>query len=554
MVTSTTDEEVTTLASAQEVSPAAQREGEVVMDGPKKDRVRLLIEDWLPIQALGIESLRERTPMTPFPAPNRLHVWFARRPLVASRAAILASLLPSTVDRQTFLRMLGIHGDPVASRQRIDQARRDGQRFEGEAYSYRRAFTHIPHNAEVEWLSVRAEHAGFRDAVVLDPCAGGGSIPFETVRLGLKAIANDLNPVAWLILKATVELPYRFGLKLHERFAELSKEFIKRRDNKLTPYIPAEPIPNAQPTNWLWARTIKCPYCGGKVPLSPNWRLDSKGKGVRLVPQTGDPDNRTCTFEIVEKAKDQSPGTVKNGDATCPYPDCGRFIDGDEIKSQAQAGRMGQQLYAIVYKQEIVTGYTKSKPPRPKTKSVRGFRAPRAEDDVEAQVQAALYAKMPEWLARDFVPIETIGELSNYDRGHRLYGIDRWQSMFAPRQLLGHCTSVEVFTDLAEELTTQNGGNLTDIDEAALTYLTIAINKLVNYGSMMSRYDVVREAIRGTFDRHNFAFQWSYGEMASTIAGLGYDWAIEQTGKALEELIELNGLDAPTGDLFRPQE
>ena len=74
-----------------------------------------LIERWLPIAELGIESTRERTPMTPFPAPNRLHVWWARRPLVASRAAVLASLLPEDADREKFMHVLGIHGDPVAA-------------------------------------------------------------------------------------------------------------------------------------------------------------------------------------------------------------------------------------------------------------------------------------------------------------------------------------------------------------------------------------------------------------------------------------------------------
>src|SRR5215475_3838690 len=103
-----------------------------------------LIERWLPIAALGIESVRERTPMTPFPAPNRLHVWWARRPLVASRAAILASLLPADADHEKFTHLLGIHGDPVASKRRIEQARRSGVRFEGEAYSYDRAFKHFP--------------------------------------------------------------------------------------------------------------------------------------------------------------------------------------------------------------------------------------------------------------------------------------------------------------------------------------------------------------------------------------------------------------------------
>jgi hypothetical protein len=89
-----------------------------------------LIERWLPIAEIGIESLRERTPMTPFPAPNRLHVWWARRPLVASRAAILASLLPADADHEKFRHILGIHGDPVKGKRDIAQARRTGVRVE----------------------------------------------------------------------------------------------------------------------------------------------------------------------------------------------------------------------------------------------------------------------------------------------------------------------------------------------------------------------------------------------------------------------------------------
>jgi putative DNA methylase len=89
-----------------------------------------LIEPWLPIAEIGAESLRERTPMTPFPAPNRLHVWWARRPLVASRAAILASLLPADADQDKFMHALGIHGDKVAIPLRSPaQARAHGRHF-----------------------------------------------------------------------------------------------------------------------------------------------------------------------------------------------------------------------------------------------------------------------------------------------------------------------------------------------------------------------------------------------------------------------------------------
>src|SRR4051794_4646769 len=182
------------------------------MDQVNTVRTRRLIEEWLPIAEMGIESLRERTPLTPFPAPNRLHVWFARRPLVASRAAVLASLLPADADRAKFLHVLGIHGDPMAAKVRIAEATRTNVRLGKLAYGYDRAFKHSPNAEERDWIKEQvAQATGDGTPTVLDPTAGGGSIPFEAMRLGFNTIANDLNPVAWLILKATVEFPAKFG-------------------------------------------------------------------------------------------------------------------------------------------------------------------------------------------------------------------------------------------------------------------------------------------------------------------------------------------------------
>ncbi len=92
--------------------------------------------------------------MTPFPAPNRLHVWWARRPLVASRAAVLASLLPADADPQRFLRVLGIHGDPVAAKKRIAVATRQGVRLGADAYAYgySRAFSYSPSEEDLRWF------------------------------------------------------------------------------------------------------------------------------------------------------------------------------------------------------------------------------------------------------------------------------------------------------------------------------------------------------------------------------------------------------------------
>ena len=101
------------------------------------ERPRLLIEEWLPIAALGEESVRERRSMTALPPTYYLHVWWARRPLVASRAAILASLLPADADRDKFTTMLGIHGDPVATRARIDEAKKTGEDLGQNIYGLR---------------------------------------------------------------------------------------------------------------------------------------------------------------------------------------------------------------------------------------------------------------------------------------------------------------------------------------------------------------------------------------------------------------------------------
>ena len=504
-----------------------------------------LIERWLPIAAIGEESIRERRSMTALPPIYYLHVWWARRPLVASRAAILASLLPANADRQKFLHALGIHGDPVATRKRIDDARRSGERFEGQAYSYPRAFSYVPAQADREWIATLIGRG-----TVLDPTAGGGSIPFEAVRLGSGAVANDLNPVSVLIMCATLEWPLRFGSELRSEFHRLSQRFVRAREERLARLFPQEPVAEAVPTNYLWARTVSCPYCDGLVPLSPNWRLAPDGTGVRLNPDlAAEPgtEGRVCSFEIVTSAQEQSAGTVARGDGTCPYADCRRVIDGDEIKAQAQAGRMGEQLFAVVYKKRVLTT---TKTGRTREKWVRRYRAPRPEDDNSAEIHARLVEKLPEWDAFDIVPSESIGDMSNYDRGHKMYGMFKWTDLFSPRQLLCHGTSVEVFREKLEA--DRAGGKLTNVRRAAYGYLALSLDKLRDYNSRMTRWHVGRQVMVNTFDRHDFSLKWSYAEMAPLIVGLGYDWALEQTAKCIGELVALVGPDVrdDAGGLF----
>jgi adenine-specific DNA methylase len=323
-----------------------------------------------------------------------------------------------------------------------------------------------------------------------------------------------------------------FGTDLHTRFEKLSKEFVLRRNAILDEVIPKEPGENCEATNWLWARTVTCPYCEGLVPLSTNWRLSSSGHGVRLVPAAG-----RVRFEMVAREVDHSPGTVKGGDGLCPFPDCHRTIDGEEIKAQARDGRMGNQIYCVIYKEERIKGYSKNG--KPKTETVRGFRAPRPEDDVDALVRRRLEQKMPLWRARNIVPDEE-RYIGGSDRCAP-FGVTTFTQMFSPRQLYTHCTGVEIFQDMIREAGTANGTDLSALNRAALTYLALAIDKLADYSSLSCLWHANREVTAHTFHRHDFFFKYATAEMAPAISEEGHDWVMGQTGKALRELIAFLG-------------
>ena len=494
-----------------------------------------LIERWLPIAELGEESTRERRSMTALPPTYYLHVWWARRPLVASRAAILASLLPADADREKFLHVLGIHGDPVEARRRIDAAKRNKENLGPNPYGYKRAFTYAPNEHDKKWAEL-ATGCSLSALSILDPTAGGGSIPFEAERIGFAAIANDLNPVASLLLEATVDWPRRYGLALLGEFGQLTHAFVHRAYPKYERVFPSE-SEDTRIEGYLWAALSPVPiatdWC--RYRRTGVWRPAALGSGCGPIPVPGPgSEGRVCSFEIVESAVEQSDGTVSRGDGTCPYSDCGRVIDGDEIKRQAQAGQMGEQLFAVVYKKRVVRKLKSGK--RGEDKWSRGYRAPRPEDDNSAEIEAALAEKLPEWEALDMVPNERIPDGNKTTEPQR-YGMSLWRDLFSPRQLLCHGISVEVFREMLDA--DRVADNLDEVRQAAYGYLALSLDKLRDYNSRMTRWHVGREVVANTFDRHDYAFKWSYAEMAPLIVGLGYDWAIGQTAKCIKELVAL---------------
>ena len=203
---------------------------------------------------------------------------------------------------------------------------------------------------------------------------------------------------------------------------------------------------------------------------------------------------------------------------------------------------MGEQLFAVVYKQRVRT--TLKSGHRGKDKWERGFRAPRPEDDNGAAIQARLEEKLPEWQAFDMVPSEKFPEDSNDDRPIQ-YGMPLWRDLFSPRQLLCHGMSVEVFRELLEA--DRSKGELSEIRKAAYGYLAITLDTLLIYNNRSGRWGSGTQRVRSNFDRHDFAFVWSYAEMAPLVTGAGYDWAIKKTAKCIAELVDLTcpDTDAP---------
>lgn len=507
-----------------------------------------LIERWLPIAALGEESVRERRSMTALPAIYYLHVWWARRPLVASRAAILASLLPENADHARFMSVLGINGDPVKAKRAIDKANKLGERLGANPYGYPRAFTHLPSQNDRDWIAATAGVKNTSQLAVVDPTAGGGSIPIEASRLGLSTYANDLNPVSALLLWAQLNGPFRFGHALVGHFQALSEQFLARATDKLKAVQPPI-VENEKSLGYIWARTIKCPYCSGVVPLSPHWKLAPDGIGLNLRPGKGPPNEaRVCEPIIVLKAADQSEGTIADGDALCPYQDCRRIIDGDEVKPQAKAGLMGEQLVAVSIKRPVLS---KTKTGKSKEKWERSFRAPTQNEKSFSDSLIALDEHGSLWSALNVIPTEEIDKISNYERGHRMYGINKWSDFFSPRQLVSLGILVATYREMVDEK--GDPDKLSELDRCAFVFLALSIDKIVNFNCRQTRWGDNLQRIVAKFDRHNYAMVWSYAELPLTESGDGLAWAIGQTRSCIKELCDLAFPEPKSANLFEQE-
>ena len=557
------------------------------------DQTERLIEQWLPINEISVEAIREGGALAGHPPVNQLHVWWARRPLIASRATVAASMLPVDTDRDGFISNLGTSPEVVKARSRMDAIKAEGG-WSDVSFPNDRAFKHNP-----EFLTKDADNA----PVVLDLTAGGGSIPFEAGRLGFRTIANELNPVACLILRATCEWPQKFGRQVLVDYQEVSQKFLSRVSEKLVDAYPEEPQPDCAGGNcphpqryrctgncsdpdscshtklglkahagvraqrhaqtYLWARTVNCPACGGLIPLSLNWKLDDKGTGIRLKP-----NGQNCDFKIVHERKsclecrkndplrpcnastlyaegEISSRTVSSGIAVCPHPNCGTTTKKGYVSTEAQEGRMGHRFYGIIYRDSWIEK-TKSGADKKRPTTFRGFTEVSSNRVDESAAMDMLADIEPRWQSALVLPDEEIPH-GNKTKEPINYGMTKWTQMFNSRQQLAHGHCVEAFRECVDE--DLDAELLGESRKASWAYVALAVDKLINRNSLLARWDPSKGKNRvvGTFDTHDFGFQWSYAEMAITCRGLGLEWSLNSVGGCLASLLTMtNQRESPT--------
>jgi adenine-specific DNA methylase len=382
---------------------------------------RLLIEEWLPAAATGVECMREQgTGLNP---PNaRLHVWWARRPLVVSRAAVLASLLPADFPRDVFERLLGF-GQPGKELVKIRQLMDSGRRVQG-GFGCERAFKRGLREEDLDKAHAAAHKVFGLDIAVIDPMAGGGSIPLESARLGFHTLANEYNPVACTVLEATVDYPFRFGEKLAQRTRHWAIQWRASVEKRLESFFPKRQ--DGLVHAYIFARTVPCPDTEGHphTPLVPNWYLLKPKNSPRRVWAEPVVDKQAGAWRVRiadgtragKKAEAPAP-TYSGGKGISIFT--GFQISDDYIKAKAQAGEMHNALYTVAVKGP----------------SGLDFRPP-SESDLAALAAAEkeLNKHRAEWEKTGTIPTEQRYH-GDCDRSYA-YGLTTWASLFTSRQLL----------------------------------------------------------------------------------------------------------------------
>lgn len=523
---------------------------------------RRLIEVDLPIRRISTHARREKA--IRHGHISTLHIWWARRPLAACRAVILAGLWPDPADDNCPA------GFRTAARDAMAQwATRNAEKASSESYPRLNRITKTPlllddpievrrtlldfiadfaiweNSVDSAYLEttrrlVRVAHESLGGAagprpMVVDPFAGGGSIPLEALRVGADVVATDLNPIPVLLNKVTVEYIPKHGERLA---AELRKqsEWIRREAEKELGHLFPTPVKGATPIAFLWARTILSEAPGeGSLPVEVplvrsmwlakggsrgaalRWVRDDKGSVVCRTVERTFADGRTLRvrqpqLEVFEpqKAADVPPGTSTGGAATCPVTGFTTAVESVRRQLMPRSGGAADsRLIAVVETRDDQSG--------------RLYRTPLPADWAgELSAQSELKRRMAG--RPNFAPSGEINHLRGFFN-IVLYGMKTWGSLFTQRQLL--------VLDTVGRLVAAASKNVPpDLAEAVESCLALVLGRIADGNSSLARWQNAGQKISNTFGRQALPMVWDYAEanpFCSATRSLEsmFEWIIE---------------------------
>lgn len=461
---------------------------------------RRLIEDLIPIREISAEASREKS--LRHGNISTLHLWWARRPIVAARAAVYGALVPAhPQEREDYMeRMRKLCRWDIAPAI-LEEAR---------------------------WDILKAN--GGEPPKVLDMFAGGGAIPLEALRLGCEAYAVDLNPVAHIIELCTLYYPQKYGAQLVKDVQKWGTWVIERAREQLAEFYPA-PTDSAAPAEtptqlrafeeggsaasaggltpiaYLWTRTVPCPNptCGATVPLVRQTWLKKKPGHYVALKMTPDHTTKKVRFAKVEAAKledlgfDPEAGS-KRGNTVCLH--CGATATAGYAKEQGQKGHIHYQLMACVF-----TSNSKGKVYAASNETLLPDETAIRNHITEVCKSSALE-----------LPLEPIPQ---YLTGGTCYpyGLTRFADLFTPRQLLSLLTfTAQVHRAHAAMLTE---GMAEEQAKAVATYLGLMVDRLADFNSSLCRWVSVGDFVADTYARQALPMLWDFAEINPLGNGSG---------------------------------
>ena len=516
-----------------------------------------LIEVDLPIKRISAHARREKS--IRHGHISTLHIWWARRPLAACRAVICAALWPDPADplcpesfRETARTLMrdwaqnhkDLLGEESFGRfvnlQRNPSELEDDEKLRAALLDFIADFANWDNSTVGEYLDTsraltQSAHEALGGApgtrpLVVDPFAGGGSIPLEALRVGADAFASDLNPVPVLLNRVVLEYIPRYGQRLSDEVRKWG-EWIKREAEKeLAQFYPKDGN-GATPITYLWARTIQCegPECGAEVPLVRSFLLGKREGSATGLHLKISRSKKVIAYKL-EQAKSPdsfSNGTLRRGSATCPV--CGYTVPGARVRKQAAAKQGGADAA------RLLAVYCDS----PKG---RFYREPN-QRDLAAFAQAKAFVEERRLLTLDdgtpMVPDEELPYLRSIFNIN-LIGVSRWDQMFSSRQLASLLTLAKLVRACFEKIKAKDS----EFAIAVATVLALAVDRQADYSSSICTWVQGGEFVGHTFAQgQSLPIKWDFAETVPFASGSGsWKGAVGWVTRVLDEVAAAHSL------------